>query len=162
MNKLLPAIWHLPACEDLPTEDPICPDIALRREPCEVQNLSWIWMRFNIFNMLSSSHYLRGTPLDRELCTTITCVLIIYHIPAQREIYPKETNQSKPPCEPEISNFDHIFCSDETISSSKVSMDIVVSLKVGHPAANLAVQCKCLIWWQLTTCTCNAMSRRTQ
>ena len=94
-------------------------------------------MRFNIFNMLSSSHYLRGTPLDRELCTTITCVLIIYHIPAQREIYPKETNQSKPPCEPEISNFDHIFCSDETISSSKVSMDIVVSLKVGHPAANL-------------------------
>ena len=44
---------------------------------------------------------------------------------------------SDTPCQPKICHFDHIFCSDQTISGSKISVDIVVSLQVGHPPAHL-------------------------
>ena len=81
--------------------------------------------------------HLGGAPLDRKFGATITCVLVVYHIPAQRELHSKVNYDSQLPCQSKICNFDHIFCSDETISGSKVSVDVVVSLQIGHPPAHL-------------------------
>ena len=41
------------------------------------------------------------------------------------------------PCEPKICHFDHIFSPHETISCSKISVDVVVPLKIGHAPAHL-------------------------
>ena len=73
----------------------------------------------NIF--FYTNKYLRWTPLDRELCSAIACVLVINDVSRKAE----------------IRHFHHVLFSDETIPSCEVSMNVVVLFEVSHSATHL-------------------------
>ena len=80
----------------------------------------------------------------------------------QREKIITQIDGKELPCEPKICHFDHIFSPHETISCSKISVDVVVALKIGHAPAHLGGAIQTTLDGRDLFCTCNAMSRRTQ
>ena len=80
----------------------------------------------------------------------------------QREKIITQIDGKELPCEPKICHFDHIFSPHETISCSKISVDVVVPLKIGHAPAHLGGAIQTTLDGRDLFCTCNAMSRRTQ
>ena len=79
----------------------------------------------------------------------------------KEKIIKEKVGGNELPCEPKICHFDHIFSPHETISCSKISVDVVVPLKIGHAPAHLGGAIQTLDGGD-GFCTCNAMSRRTQ
>ena len=80
----------------------------------------------------------------------------------QREKIITQIDGNGVPCKPKICHFDHIFSPHETISCRKISVDVVVALKIGHAPAHLGGAIQTTLDGRDLFCTCNAMSRRTQ